>query len=64
MRTRCVCETLRVTNSIDSHASMKAFEKIGQMRSSLRQIICSITVVTSLAMENFCYKELSPSTYD
>jgi hypothetical protein len=38
--------------------------KIGQMLSSHRKIACSITVVTSIAMERFCDKESSPGTYD
>jgi hypothetical protein len=34
LQTRCVCETQmppRDTNSIDSHAHVKAFEKVGQI---------------------------------
>jgi acid phosphatase family membrane protein YuiD len=54
----------RVKNSIDSHAYIKAFEKIGQMPSSHCEIICFIAVVTSIAMERFCHKEPSPGTYD
>jgi hypothetical protein len=42
----------------------QSFWKIGQMISSHRQINCSITVVTSLAMARFFHKEPSPSTYD
>jgi hypothetical protein len=49
--------------SIDIHAYIKAW-KIKQMLSSHCQITCFITVITSIAMERFCHKEISPGKYD